>query len=60
MVIALFVFAQLAATATPVPGALTVKANGGSVEVPVLTVATAAGVSHAVRADLLEIGRAHV
>ena len=53
MVIALLVFAQLAATATPVPGALTVKANGGSVEVPVLTVATAAGVSHAVRADLL-------
>jgi N-acetylmuramoyl-L-alanine amidase len=53
-VIALLVFAQLAAaTATPVPAALTVKANGGAVEVPVISVATATGLTHAVRADLL-------
>jgi N-acetylmuramoyl-L-alanine amidase len=52
-VIALLVFAQLAATATPVPSALTVKANGGAIEVPIITVATATGVTHAVRADLL-------
>jgi N-acetylmuramoyl-L-alanine amidase len=54
-VIALLVFAQFAvATAAPVPSAVTVKAkSGGATEVPVITVASAAGVTHAVRADLL-------
>jgi N-acetylmuramoyl-L-alanine amidase len=56
-VIPLLVWAQLAATATPVPSALTVKANGGAIEVPIVTVATAAGVTHAVRADLLASAR---
>ncbi|HWZ59538.1 MAG TPA: N-acetylmuramoyl-L-alanine amidase [Gemmatimonadaceae bacterium] len=55
--IALLVFAQVAvataATVTPVPAALTVKGNAGTVEVPILAVATATGVTHAVRADLL-------
>ena len=42
-----------AATAAPVPAALTVKAHGSATEVPIVAVATATGVTHAVRADLL-------
>lgn len=54
-VISLLLLAQLAAAAPPasIPAAVTVKAKGSVVEVPVIAVATATGVTHAVRADLL-------